>query len=138
MKSIKPGRGPSGLAFIGSLGAAVFGVFWTVMALSMTHGAPGIIGIIFPMFGVVFVTMAVIQGVYHYRNASGRNRYSMMDITDGTEEGDPSEDWVRETPDASAARRSVSDSAKGSFCPYCGTPTETDHRFCRNCGRAVR
>lgn len=137
MKSIKPGRGPSGLAFIGSLGAAVFGVFWTVMALSMTDGAPGIIGIIFPMFGIVFVAMAVIQGVYHYRNASGRNRYSMMDITDGTEEGDPSQDWVRETGESGPNIQGGA-SASGSYCPYCGTPTETDHRFCKRCGKGLR
>ena len=55
MKHIKPGRGPSGMAFIGSIGAAVFGVFWTVTALTITRDAPGGIGIFFPLFGVFFI-----------------------------------------------------------------------------------
>ena len=35
MKSIKPGRGPSGLSFIGSVFGIIFGIFWTIMAASM-------------------------------------------------------------------------------------------------------
>ena len=38
MKSVKPGRGPSGMNFIGSVIAIVFGIFWTIMAARM--GAP--------------------------------------------------------------------------------------------------
>lgn len=38
MKSVKPGRGPSGMKFIGSVFAIVFGIFWTIMAARM--GAP--------------------------------------------------------------------------------------------------
>ena len=35
MKSVKPGRGPAGMKFIGSVFAIVFGIFWTIMAASM-------------------------------------------------------------------------------------------------------
>ena len=35
MKSVKPGRGPSGLGFIGSVFGIIFGIFWTIMAASM-------------------------------------------------------------------------------------------------------
>ncbi|CAA9389144.1 MAG: hypothetical protein AVDCRST_MAG64-1093 [uncultured Phycisphaerae bacterium] len=43
--------------------AAVFGVVWIGIAISM--GAP----IIFPLFGFVFVAVAVINGVTHVRKA---------------------------------------------------------------------
>ena len=52
MKSVKPGRGPSGMNFIGSVIAIVFGIFWTIMAARM--GAPAF----FPIFGVIFIIMA--------------------------------------------------------------------------------
>ena len=38
LKSIKPGRGPSAMSAFGGIIAALFGVFWTVMASRM--GAP--------------------------------------------------------------------------------------------------
>ncbi len=38
MKSIKPGRGPSMMSGIAGIGAVVFGIFWTIMAVQM--GAP--------------------------------------------------------------------------------------------------
>lgn len=136
MKHIKPGRGPSGMAFIGSIGAAVFGVFWTVTALTITRDAPGGIGIFFPLFGVFFIVMAVVQAVYHLRNASGRNRYSMMDITDDNDEGDPSDTWVRDGHDAGP--KTVGTHRGGSYCPYCGAAAEQDYRFCRSCGKEIK
>ncbi|MHB8061464.1 MAG: hypothetical protein ACYDG2_02340 [Ruminiclostridium sp.] len=36
MKSIKPGRGPSGMSFAGSIITIIFGVFWTIIAFSIT------------------------------------------------------------------------------------------------------
>lgn len=40
MKSIKPGRGPSFQGVAGSIVAIVFGIFWTVMAFSITADSP--------------------------------------------------------------------------------------------------
>ena len=37
MKSIKPGRGPSMMSGIAGIGAVIFGIFWTIMAVSYTH-----------------------------------------------------------------------------------------------------
>ena len=36
---------------------ALFGVIWTVMALSMGGGA-------FALFGVIFIVIAIVQAVY--------------------------------------------------------------------------
>ena len=82
MKSIKPGRGPSAMGAMGNVFAAVFGVFWTVMAASM--GAYMMVP-----FGLVFIAAAVAGAVYNYKNATGKNRYSTYDIVDSEEEPDP-------------------------------------------------
>ena len=66
MKSIKPGRGPSAMGAMGSVVAIIFGIFWTIMAASM--GAP----VFFPIFGVIFVLLGVVQAVYHFKNATGK------------------------------------------------------------------
>ena len=84
MKSIKRGRGPSMMQGAGSVFAALFGVFWTVMAASM--GAPAI----FALFGVCFIGMAVIQAIYKFKNASSDQRFSEFDIVDSREEGESS------------------------------------------------
>ena len=55
MKSIKPGRGPSGLGFIGSVFGIIFGIFWTIMAARL--GAPALI----PILGVIFIIMCIVQ-----------------------------------------------------------------------------
>jgi high-affinity Fe2+/Pb2+ permease len=48
---------------IGAAVAAVFGIFWTATASSM--GAPGF----FPLFGVVFILVAVAGGIYGFAKA---------------------------------------------------------------------
>lgn len=68
---------------IGSIFAAVFGVIWTVAAASM--GAP----VMFSLFGVIFIIMALVQGAYHWKNATSGERFSEYDIVDSKEEGDP-------------------------------------------------
>lgn len=72
MKSVKPGRGPSGMKFIGSVFAIVFGIFWTIMAARM--GAPAF----FPIFGVIFIIMGIVQAAYNYKNATDKNRIIMQ------------------------------------------------------------
>lgn len=76
MKSVKPGRGPSFMGGIGAVFMAFFGVIWTVMAANM--GAP----VFFVLFGVGFIILAVVWGVYHFHNAAGGNRFSAFDITE--------------------------------------------------------
>jgi hypothetical protein len=64
-----PGR--AGI-IVGMVLAAGFGVFWTVTAVSM--GAPGH----FPLFGIVFVIMAIVGGIAGLNKAESyqRNRKS--------------------------------------------------------------
>ena len=82
MKSIKPGRGPSFMGGISSILVALFGVVWTIIAASMGGG-------LFALFGLIFIAYAVVQAVYNFKNATGKNRYSEFDITDVNEETDP-------------------------------------------------
>lgn len=58
MKSIKPGRRRSRYNAVGAVIGIVFGIIWTIAALSM--GAP----FFFPLFGLVFIGMGVYNAVY--------------------------------------------------------------------------
>lgn len=89
MKRVKPGRAPSAMSAMGSVFAAVFGVGWTILAVNM--GAPWFFG----LFGVFFIVMAVVQAVYHFKNATGKERYSAFDVVDDAEESDPADRWAR-------------------------------------------
>ena len=128
MKSIKPGRGPSMMGGIGSVGAVIFGIIWTFAAMSI--GAPWF----FCLFGVVFIVIAGVQAYYNFHNATAENRYSAFDITEEGEETDPLQERFGESAGNAGQNRI---SASGGFCPYCGTPAEKDHRFCRNCGKKI-
>lgn len=66
MKSIKPGRRRSRYNAVGAVIGIVFGIIWTIAALSM--GAP----FFFPLFGLVFISMGVYNAVYNYRNGDKR------------------------------------------------------------------
>ncbi|MEM9280526.1 MAG: SHOCT domain-containing protein [Verrucomicrobiota bacterium] len=90
MKSIKPGRGPSAMGAVVGVFVVIFGIFWTVMVSSQTRDSPfpGV-GVIFSLFGVVFVIMAIVGVIYNARNATSRNRFSSFDITSSEEEPDP-------------------------------------------------
>ena len=82
MKSIKPGRGPSFMGGVMSILVGLFGVVWTVVAASAGGG-------FFALFGIIFIAVAVVQAIYNFKNATGKNRYSAFDITDSSEEPDP-------------------------------------------------
>jgi len=144
MKSIKPGRGPSMLGGIAGIGVAIFGVFWTIMAVQM--GAP----IFFAAFGVIFVIIAISGVIYNLRNATGEKRFSTFDIVDEEEEPDPlnerfgqqarskcpNEDETWTAPKQKSSEKSVID-GENSFCPYCGAPVKETYTFCRKCGRRL-
>lgn len=122
MKSIKPGRGPSAMGAMGSIIAVIFGIFWTIAAASM--GAP----FFFPLFGVLFIIMGIVQAVYNFKNATGEHRFSEFDIVDGAEEPDPLERrFHSKGPESSAYR----------FCPYCGARLGAEFEFCGKCGRRL-
>lgn len=137
MRSIKPGRGPSAMGAFGSVAVGVFGVFWTIMAANM--GAPPF----FVLFGVVFIGIAVAQAIYHWKNATGKNRMSLYDITDADSEPDPLNRYLGN--DARHSARGVQGpdrfdrrQAAGSYCPYCGREAaDQAYRFCPGCGKAL-
>ena len=157
MKSIKPGRGPSMLGAIIAIAIAIFGILWVIMASDITStfsGSPiggefimedgsslGIasplssVGSIFPLFGLIFVAVAVVLAVYHFKNATGKNRYSTIDIVDGDEEPDP----LNKRYGADTQHNdSHASSDSPSFCPYCGNDLKDDHVYCNRCGKKVK
>ena len=101
-----------------------FGILWTIFA-ARANG-------FFALFGVLWTGIAVVNTVYNFKNATRKNRYSQYDITDSHEEPDPLNlrygSVYRPTPSADTDNR---------FCPYCGTPVETDFAFCNNCGKKL-
>ena len=128
MKSVKPGRGPSMIGGIISIAVGLFGVFWTILAVSggAWFMAP---------FGIIFVVIAVVQAIYNFKNATGENRYSEFDITDESEESDPwNERFGKKNfpPEVEPGGKS-----KSNFCPYCGERADSDFAYCKNCGRKL-
>lgn len=155
MKSIKPGRGPSMLGAIIAVALVVFGLLWVVMASDITSSFPGgsgdaiiiegnnmfqdfsapmsSIGTIFPLFGLVFVAIAVVMAIYHFKNATGKNRYSVFDIVDGDEEPDPLNERYGNDPQTDSGEKTDAP----AFCPYCGNDLKEDHIYCDRCGKKV-
>ena len=127
MKSVKPGRGPSAMGAVGSVIAVIFGIFWTITAASM--GAP----FFFPLFGVLFIILGIVQAVYHFKNATGENRYSSFDIVESGEEPDPLNIRFGDTPQGDSGP----DSGDFRFCPYCGAKLGADFTYCGKCGRKL-
>ncbi len=130
MKSVKPGRGPSAMSAAGSVISVAFGILWTILTLSM--GAP----VIFALFGVLFVILGIIQTVYHFKNATSKNRYSTFDITDEKEEPDPLQQRFHKGDDTTGTA-SESTRETFSFCPYCGARLDSDFEFCPKCGKQL-
>ena len=95
----------------------------------------GALGAIFPLFGVVFVVIAVVIAVYNFKNATSKNRYSEFDVVDGSEEPDPLNE--RFGSDCDEGTHSESDCEDALFCPYCGTPADNDYLYCKKCGKPL-
>lgn len=131
MKSIKPGRGPSAMGAMGSVVAIIFGIFWTIMAASM--GAP----VFFPIFGVIFILLGVVQAVYHFKNATGKERFSEFDIVDSREEPDPLERRFGQEREPWEEPPQREDSSEAAYCPYCGAKAEPGFVYCAKCGRKL-
>lgn len=125
MKSIKPGRGPSFMGGVMGIAGALFGVFWTVMAIAggAWFMAP---------FGLIFIGVAVYNTIYNFKNATGKNRYSEYDIVDESEEPDP---WDEKFGNIRKEEKVSVTAAK--YCPYCGEKAEKDYKFCSSCGREL-
>lgn len=124
MKSIKPGRGPSAMGLAGSIFAIIGGALWTIFAYSITKDAPFAAAKIFPLFGFLVIGIGVVNAIYNYKNMTGKERMSIIDIVD-EEEGDPLNRRFGYTPPK-------------KYCPYCGTSLENEFLFCPRCGKDVR
>ena len=135
MYSVKPGRGPSLMGGIMGIVVAVFGVIWTVGAISM--GAPAF----FALFGLLFVGMSIAGVVYNLYNATSRNRISTFDVTTDREEGDPIADALGHG--AASPQSSHSPPSKGprkfpgEHCPFCGIKVAADFDYCPKCGKDI-
>lgn len=127
MKSIKPGRGPSKQAAVGSAILALFGIFWCIGVAAMGGGFMAV-------FGLLFTGFAIYNAVYEFRNATSEDRYSIVDIVDEDEEPDPlniAYGGKRSTGESRMPGNSV------DFCPYCDKPVEGDFDFCPRCGKKL-
>lgn len=137
-KSIKRGRAREFQNFAGSIIAIVFGIFWTILASTMTAGSG--IGAIFPLFGILFIIIGIVNAFISYKNAFGKNRFSEYDITDADEEVDPFEELTskrHEQPSETAEKSESSDIEESNFCPHCGAKVESDFKYCRKCGKKL-
>lgn len=127
MRSVKRGRGPSFMGGAASVLIGVVGIAWTIAAGEM--GAPGF----FRLFGIVFVLLAVGNGIYELRNAVAKNRHSEFDITDENEEPDP----LNQRFGAAQPGERPSREREARFCSQCGARLPEDAKFCPGCGRSV-
>lgn len=101
------------------------------MAFSMTQESPFPATQFFPLFGLVFIGLGIFQAIYHYKNATGKNRMSVIDIVDSDEEPDPLHIKF------SGEKRKSSSHHEHSYCPYCGHPVQSDFNFCPTCGKHI-
>ncbi len=85
-------------------------------------------------FGIIFIVIAIVQVIYNFKNATGKNRYSSFDITEQGEEPDPLNEMFGEEYE-----RSADNQAKGEsrFCPYCGVSLSEDYKYCNICGKKL-
>lgn len=115
MKSVKQGRGPS---FLGGIVAIFIGINGIVITALMLKNGAGMMA--FP--GFMFVAIAVVMAIYNFKNATSKNRYSVLDITEGDEEPDP-------------LNQIFGEQKENNFCPYCGEKLGEDFKYCNNCGK---
>lgn len=118
--------------------ATLFGIFWTIIAASMTWGM-GIFGIVFPLFGICFVGIGIMNTIYNFKNATNKNRYSAFDIVDSEEEIDPLNDYFGQQ-DNSFGDYDLMTPGCGeemNFCPFCGAQLGVGYEFCPKCGKEI-
>lgn len=111
IKSIKAGHGPS----------------------VMKEGSP----VLFPLFGIVFFGMGVVSAAYHYKNATSKDRYSIIDITDNEEESNPLTERFGCEEAKFQNTRSTTYPRKNRYCPYCGDAVESGFIYCNSCGKKL-
>ena len=141
MKSIKGGRAPSLMGAVVAFAFALFGIVFTVVAISTMNNSPfrsetSAPRIIIAAFGIVWVVVTAGSGIYELYNYKAKNRPSIVDITDGNEEPDPLNEYFHGKYEEESTE---SPAAKGGmYCPYCGKPIQADFAFCSHCGKELK
>ena len=85
--------------------------------------------------GFLFIAMGVVNLIYHTKNATGEERYSLMDIVDENEEPDPLNEKFGKPGDAPSPAAPAGGESR--FCPYCGAPVDEGYAFCPKCGKKL-
>ena len=124
MKSIKPGRGPSAMNVAGSIFSIVFAICWTGLALRTKD-------IFFITIGIAIIIMTIVNTIYHSKNAFGKKRYSVYDITEDQEEVDPLQERFGQKQEEPQTNHGY------GYCPYCGESLENDYLYCPKCGKRL-
>jgi hypothetical protein len=87
---------------------------------------------------VIFVVVGIGQVIYNFKNATGKERFSIMDIVDKEEEGDPADRWIsNEMASNGSEGDSTLDSGQFNYCPYCGYKLDSAYMYCPKCGKSV-
>jgi len=84
----------------------------------------------------LFIIIGIVQAVYNYKNATRKNRYSIVDITDSTEESDPSDGWIKKDNDENRELKNFEGAI--NYCPYCGEKLERGYMYCPKCGKSIK
>lgn len=129
MKSVKPGRGPSMMSGVVGIFMVIVGFAWTFGAMSM--GAP----VFFWIFGLAWTGIAIVNMIYSFKNATGKNRYSSYDIVDAREEPDPlNQRFGMQDYESDREKMTISEN---EFCPFCGAKVYDSFEFCNKCGKKL-
>jgi len=117
------------MGMVSGIAAALFGIFWCIIAGSM--------GIWFMVpFGIIFVGIAIYNVIYNHHNATSENRYSIVDIVDEDEETDPLNERFGKKASTSRTISEVNGTS-AAYCPYCGTSVDSEFDFCPKCGKKL-
>ena len=83
------------------------------------------------------VIIGIVQAVYNFKNATGKNRYSSFDIVDSQEEPDPLDQQFSGDADTPVFRDILPAGEELRYCPYCGAEWGEGFAFCAKCGRKL-
>ncbi|MFO0917128.1 MAG: zinc ribbon domain-containing protein [Planctomycetaceae bacterium] len=114
-------RGPALVRAVGAVVAGLFGVLWTILALSLTADAPFPTAVkwIFPAAGLLFTLAAWMQAAWLFIHAASEQKYAQDDDqpqgADGTSAGyKPSDEGT---------------------CSRCHAPLRLEYHYCPHCGQ---
>ena len=93
----------------------VFGIIW----ITMCGAIPSAIGILFMVVGALVIAFGALMIVRTIRNGGPQSFRARTSHPEEPSEGD------QELKEYSG------------YCPYCGSPAEEDHDYCRVCGKRI-